>query len=282
MYAKCGLLSKAQEVFNEIPVRNVVSWTTLISGYTQHGHNEEALSCYESMRRQSIAPNEAILLCVLKACASIGAIDKGREIHAQIVQEGSLEQNDIIGTALVDMYAKCGDITKAQQVFDRLSVQNIVSWTALIAGYAHLGGHDMVCNTFDKMIAKGITPNLITFTVVLNACNHLGLLEKGQMYFEAMGNTYGIISTVEHLTCMVDLFGRAGNFDKAVEIVKKMESACCDHRPLWISLLGSCQKWRNMEVGRWAFEHVVRLDETRASGTYACMSNIYAASSIKQ
>ena len=111
-------------------------------------------------------------------------------------------------------------------------------------------------NTFDKMI----TPNLVTFTVVLNACNHLGLLEKGQMYFEAMGNTYGIISTVEHLTCMVDLFSRAGIFDKAEEMIKKMES------PSWISLLGSCKKWRNMEVGRWAFEHVVRLDETRALG----------------
>ena len=135
LYAKCGALSKAQLVFDELPTQNVVSWTALIGGYAQYGHGEKALSCFEKMQQKGLSPDALTYVCILKACSSIKDAQKGSEIHAEIVKHGMLGNDSVLGTALVDMYVKCGAFAKAQQVFDVLPIQNIVSWNVLISGY---------------------------------------------------------------------------------------------------------------------------------------------------
>ena len=277
MYAKCGYLTSAQRVFDEIHVRNVISWTALITGFCKYGQGEEALSCFRRMLCEGISPNPVTFCCVLKACGNVGIPEKGKEVHAEIVREGMLANDSILGNALVDMYAKCGILERAQKVFDKLLIRNVVSWTSLLAGYAQLGKHDIVFYLFCKMRGEGIEPNFITFLVVLNACSFSGLVTEGETYFEVMRTSYGIIPTLEHHTCMVDLFSRSGHFDKAMEMIEKMPSS--EYLPLWVALLGACYQWGNVKLGRLAFEHVVKL-ESNNEAAFICMSNIYMAAGM--
>ena len=277
MYSKCNMLTKAQEVFDELLVRDIVSWTTLLSGYAQQGHGEEALQCFERMHCETAMPNVVTLVCMLKASGSIGAINRGREIHSKIIN-GQL-QGVLVGNALVDMYAKCGIVEKAQTEFNEIQCQNVVSWTALIAGYGHLGYDEMAIELFNKMIGEGVEPNAVTFSVVLNACSHSGLLDMGQLYFESMSKCYNIIPTSEHYTSMVDLFGRIGLFEHSIALIEKIPTS--DYLPTWTALLGSCQRLGNIKLGKLAFDYAVQLDETN-SVPYVCMRNIYATVHVEE
>ena len=279
MYAKCGALRKAQEVFNEIQIRDVVSWNVLIAGYTQHGNGEEALTCLEDMKSNGFGPDAVTFLCILKACGILGAIEKGESIHNDIVRDGWLERHSLIGNALVDMYAKCGAIAKAQIVFDELPIQALVSWNSLIAGYAQVGKDELAFDTFNEMIRQGIVPDLITCTILLTTCSHSGLLEKGQMYFASMSTCFGIRPTVEHHTCVIDLFGRAGHFEKVQTLVDEMPYS--ENHTTWLTVLGACHKWTNVKLGKLAFDHSIQLDENEAAA-YVLMRNIYTAAGRRE
>ncbi|KAI5081296.1 hypothetical protein GOP47_0004479 [Adiantum capillus-veneris] len=279
MYAKCGALAIAEQVFDELLMCNAASSTALITGYFQQGHGEEALACFERMQHNGISPDIVTLLCILQVCGSLGAIQKGEEIHAKVVKEGLLGNYCGLGNLLVDMYMKCGGVAKAQLIFDGIGVRDVVSWTALMTGYAQAGKHECVFCLFDEMIGHGTAPNSVTLTVVLKSCTDLSLLSKGLTYFETMSSSYGITPTLEHHTWIVDLFGRAGYFDKAMEVAKRVPSS--DHLPTWLALLGACRKWENVVIGRIAFENILRLDRMDTAA-YACMSDIYAVALVKE
>ena len=193
-----------------------------------------------------------------------------------MVSEGLLKHATSTGNALflLAKHVKSGDMAAAQQVFDELPMRDVVSWTVLIAGYAQVGHDDIVIDLFNKMIGESINPDLITCTIVLNACSHSGQLDKGEMYFKAMYSSYGIASTLHLCTCIVDMFGRAGQFSKIVLVIEKMPTS--DYLPTLTTLLGACHKWGNVELGRLAFEHIVQLDEKHCSA-YVLMSNIYVS-----
>jgi pentatricopeptide repeat protein len=235
-----------------------VSWTTLLTGYAELKHDAEALNCLEQMQCEGYSPDVVTYACILKSCGNIAASDKGGQTHAEIVREGLVGKFCILDTALVDMYAKCGKLEKAQQVFDEIQVRNVVLWTALIGGYAQIRKLDAVFSIFNRMVGEGVKPNLITFTVVLNACTYLGLVEQGQSYFEVMSESYGIVPSLGHWSCMINLFAGSGHFDKAMAVIKQLPSS--GHLTVWASLLGSCRKWENVKLGRLAFEHAVQLD----------------------
>jgi pentatricopeptide repeat protein len=277
MYLKCGSLVKAEHVFDEIHLQDVISWTTLISGYVRHGHGERAIEGFERMQIEAISADAVMLVHALKACGIVGTIIKGEQIHARIIAERLLEQNVVMGNALVDMYAKCGALTRAQMVFDTLPFRDVVSWNALISGYAQLGRDEIVFKLFDRMIDESKEPTLVTFTAVLNACSHAGLLEKGQIYFETMKDRYRVNPTLEHYTCMIDLFGRAGYIDQAAAMIKEMPFPA--DLTVWLALLGACQKWQNVVVGSWAFGHAIRLDAEDAAA-YVCMINLYTGAGM--
>ena len=253
MYAKCGLLQHAQEVFDKLTVHDTVSWTALIAGYANNGHGKEALNCFNQMQSNGLSPNVVTYVCGLKACGSIGAIEKGQEIHAEVDREGLLEADVSIGNALADMYMKCGSLIKAQDVFDMLPSRDVNSWNALITGYAKFKHGVEALRCFEHMQLEGVLPDSGTFVGVLVACCHGGLVQKGQTYLEIMTEDYGISPTIEHHTCMVSLLARAGHLDMALKMAAKMQ---CDSPPLiWDAMLTGCEKWGNMEVGRFAFEN---------------------------
>jgi pentatricopeptide repeat protein len=279
MYAKCGALGEAREVFDGLSCWDVVSSTTLISGYSQQGQPEEAIGCFDQMHHRSLFANSITFACILDACGLAGALRKGKEVHAQIVSFMHEEGDLLVGNALVDMYGKCGELAQAQDVFDRLLLRDVVTWTSIITGYAKIGEDDMVLEVFCAMIDEGVEPSISTFTVVLCACSHSGHLgEAQQMYCWMMNASYGAMPTLEHLTCMIDLFGRAGYFGEAIAVIRSMPTI--NYLPAWIALLGACQKWGNVELGRTVFEHAVELDQMDGS-LYVCMRNIYGVALVQ-
>lgn len=277
MYAKCGSLAKAQEVFNNIPVRDVVLWNSLITGYAEHGCSEVALTNFAQMQLAGCSPSPVTVIGILKACCNVGALLRGQEIHAEIITKGLVEGDLIVGNTLVDMYAKSGSPAAAQQVFDKLPVHDITSWNALITGYAQLGKCEKVFSMFDEMVEEGIRPDSITFVIVLSACSRLCLIEKCQEYFEAMSKGFGIVPMFEHHICMIDSLSRAGELERAVTIIKKMPF--CPNIVIWHSILEACKNWGNLELGKQAFEQATTQNEKDAAA-YALMSCIYASANL--
>ena len=273
MYIKCEVLGSAQEVFDTLIIRDVVTWTTLISGYVQHDHGKEALDLFNRMKVESISPDNITFSCILKTCGSMGATDKGLQIHAGNVKMGLLGSDLSFINALLEMYAKCGFIMNVEKVFDSVSIHDVVSWTSLISGYAQVGKLEEVLHIFDRMRTQHNMPDPITFVSVLNACNHGGLVDEGQMYFEAMIKDYGITPTLEHHTCLVDLFGRSGQLEKA--IIAMEETLFYPNSVMWHAMLGACRKWGNVKLGRYVFDQILKFDETEI-GAYISMHNIYA------
>ncbi|KAI5057960.1 hypothetical protein GOP47_0027975 [Adiantum capillus-veneris] len=279
MYVKCGALPQAQSVLEELPSPDVVTWNTMITGYVQKGQGQQALECFERMQHEGIRPSVVTYLCTLKACAVVGAIDKGKEIHDEISKQGLLENNVVLSTALLDMYAKCGALPQAQSVLEKLASRSVISWNALITGYAQKGQGQQALECFERMQREGILPDEVTFLCVLNLCNHLGLVEKGQELFDSMEATYGLKPDVECFTCIIDLLGRAGHLVKAVEVIQGMPFSA--NSAIWRCLLGACRKWVDVNVGSWVFEQATELDKCDASA-YVLMVGIYTAAGMQQ
>ncbi|KAI5079168.1 hypothetical protein GOP47_0006839 [Adiantum capillus-veneris] len=277
MYAKCGAFGKAQQVLEEFCVWDVVSWNALITGYVRKGLGEEAFNCFDMMRRKGISADEATFTCVLKACGSIGVVEKGEQVHDEIVRQGLLGGNQVLGTALVDMYAKCGAITKAEQVLEKLPSQDVVSWSSLVALYAKQGLIHNSLHCIECMEANAISPNAVTLLNVLYACSHSGLVEEGQMYFAILTSKFGIMPDLEHYTCIADLLGRAGHFDKAMSVIQRMPSS--NFVAVWYAVMGACRKWGNVNVGRWAFDHAVQIDKSNIAA-HISMINLYLAAGM--
>ncbi|KAH7434366.1 hypothetical protein KP509_06G014300 [Ceratopteris richardii] len=272
MLAKCGLLDEAQRVFDRAAVHNMVIWTALITGYADLGHNDKALDCCYQMQKEGISLASATLICGLKGCGSSGSIKQGRMLHLEIAKKG-LDTELNVANTLVDMYAKCGHLADAEEVFCKLQSCSLISWTALITGYAQLGNGKAVFDTFKRMLAEGLQPNFVTLISLLSVCSHAGLLTEGLLYFYYAIHEYNLIPCVEHYTCIADLLGRAGHIDKAVTLIQKMP--CHPSIGLWLSVLGACKKWGDTNLGQVAFENMIQLDD-RVSAAYIDMHNIYA------
>ena len=258
MYGKCGQYMESEELFNQLQNRDVVSWNSLITVHLNYDCGEDALTYFERMQLDDVSPNVVTFLCALKACTNVGAIDKGQNLHAEIERRGLL-QIDIVGNALLNMYAQCASFTKAHQMFSKLHIRDVVSWTVMMTGYAKLGKSKEVFHIFDEMLGQGIKPNMITFIIVLNACSRRGLSSASLTYFEAMTKHYGIIPIIEHHGCMIDLLGRLGELEKLAEAIERMPIS--PNLVLWQTVLTASQKWGKLNFGEWAFEHTLCLDD---------------------
>ncbi|KAH7420891.1 hypothetical protein KP509_13G028100 [Ceratopteris richardii] len=272
MYAKCGVLEEAQEVFDELPFQDVVSWNALLTGYCEHQRFDDLMNCFERTKNRGLIPDPVTFSCIVRACNSVGAVEKGIELHSEIVRKGLWGVESVLGNVVVDMYARGGLLSRAQQVFDELHVQDIVSWNTLIMGHCQHGLGKEALDCFHHMQKDNIHPDAVTFVSILKACGSMGLPEKGQVYYDMMTSVYGLTPGIEHQTCMVYFDGLTGNFDKALADVQQWPFF--DSLPAWLALLGACQKRGNVDLGRLAFKHVVELDEQSADPCM-CMNNIY-------
>ncbi|KAJ7548560.1 hypothetical protein O6H91_07G017300 [Diphasiastrum complanatum] len=277
MYAKCGCTEDARELFNNMSEQDVVSWTAMIAGYAQNGLGNEALALYEQMKQEGVQPDSVTFVFLLKACASLAALEQGKRLHSDIVKR-SLQSDVIVGSSLVDMYAKCGCTEDARELFNKMSERDVISWNAMIAGYAQNGLGKEALALFKQMQREGMKPNEVTYISVLSACAHSRLLDEGGYAFDVMCKDHGVTPTREHYACMVDLLGRAGCLADAELFINKMPIQ--PDSVVWMTLLGAARNHGHVEIGRRAFDRVVKLEPKNAA-PYVLLSNIYAAAGRK-
>lgn len=271
MYAKCGCVHDSRLVFDKIQVRDVVMWNSMLAAYSQNGCPEECLSLCGEMALAGVRPTVATLVTAISSSADVAALPQGRELHAFSWRHG-FEIQDKVKTALVDMYAKSGSVKVARNLFERLADKRIVSWNAIITGYAMHGHTGEALELFNQMVGEA-RPDHITFVGVLSACRHGRLIDEGRKFFESMSRDYKIEPTVQHYTCMVDLLGHCGQLDEAYNLITQMRVV--PDSGVWGSLLNSCKIHGNVELGELALERLIELEPDDA-GNYVILSNIYA------
>ncbi|KAK7362645.1 hypothetical protein VNO77_04763 [Canavalia gladiata] len=273
MYAKCGSIMDARKGFEYIQQPDVVLWTSIITGYVQNGEYEGALNLYGKMQMEGVIPNDLTMSSVLKACSSLAALDQGKQMHARIIKYGFCLEIPI-GSALSAMYAKCGSLDDGYRIFWRMPDRDVISWNAMISGLSQNGRGNEALELFEEMCSEGTKPDHVTFVNLLSACSHMGLVDRGWLYFKMMFNEFNIAPTVEHYACMVDILSRAGQLNEAKEFI---ESAPVDHGLcLWRILLGACKNYRNYKLGAYVGEKLMVLGSPESS-TYVLLSSIYTA-----
>ncbi|KAL6583739.1 hypothetical protein OROMI_003028 [Orobanche minor] len=273
MYAKCGRVDTAREVFDNMSKRDVVSWSAMISGYSRSNRYKEALSLFHDMQDSNVEPNEVTMVSVLSSCADCGALRTGEWVHSYIKKK-NLKLTINLGTTLVDFYAKCGCVDKAIEAFDEMPSKNLWTWTALIQGLASNGRGRKSLQYYKSMLQENVEPNDVTFIGVLSACTHAGLVGEGRSYFESMKRDFAIEPRIEHYGCIVDMLGRVGLIEEAYDFIKNMPVK--PNAVIWRTLLASCRVHKNVEIGEEALKHVVRLEPAH-SGDYILLSNLYAS-----
>ncbi|KAK6139411.1 hypothetical protein DH2020_026849 [Rehmannia glutinosa] len=267
------MVIEAKKYFDEMPKKDEVSWSAMIDGYNRCGYFKEALEVFNEMQREEIKPSKFVLSSALAACANLAALVQGKWIHAYI-RKNRILVDAILGTSLVDMYAKCGRLDLAWDIFEKIKEKEVFCWNAMIGGLAMHGRADDAIDLFLKMQRDNIVkPNDITFIALLNACAHAGLVHEGLKYFVLMKRTYLVEPTVEHYGCVVNLLGKSGYLNEAENLISSMPMK--PNCAVWGALLCACRIHNNIELGERVGEILLDL-EPENSGRYTLLSNIYA------
>lgn len=275
-YAKFGFLGVARKLLYEMPEKNVVPWNAMISGYIQAKCGKEVLALFHEMQAWNIKPDEITIVGCLSACSQLGALDIGIWFH-RYIEKHIIFPNVALGTALVDMYAKCGNIKKGLQVFQEMPGRNSMTWTAIICGLAVHGHARDSIFYFEQMIGTGLMPDEITFIGVLSACCHGGLVEEGRKYFSQMSLKFKLYPNRKHYSCMVDLLGRAGLFQEAEELITSMPTEA--DAVIWGALFFACRIHKNVVMGERAAFKLFELDP-HDSGSYILLASMYGEANM--
>ncbi|XP_057834643.2 pentatricopeptide repeat-containing protein At2g13600 [Cryptomeria japonica] len=270
--ANNGLLDVALKLFNEMPLRNTDSWNAMIAGFAHNGHYEKALKLFWQMQVEGKRPDPKTFTTILPVCANIASVEQGTRIHQEIIRS-RFSIDVIVMNALIDMYAKCGNIQKARKLFYGLHRRDLVSWNIMIGGYAIYGCGKEAIDLFEQLKVFGVHPNHVTFLHILSACNHAGLVDEGYQHFHCMYEYYNIKPAMEHYICMVDLLGRAGHLAKAQDFINKMPIK--PDIAVWSCLLGACRMHNNVDLGEFVAKHLFELNP-KNTAPYVLLSNIYA------
>ncbi|KAJ7953036.1 Pentatricopeptide repeat-containing protein [Quillaja saponaria] len=276
LYSKCGELTSASVVFHGLTGRDIVSWSTIIAGFSQGGHGKEAFQYLSWMRREWPKPNEFALASVLSVCGSMALLELGMQVHAHVLSIG-MEHEVMIRSALINMYSKCGSLKEAWKNFDVVKTDDIVSWTAMINGYAEHGYSKEAIDLFEKIPGVGLEPDSVAFIGVLNACSHAGLVDLGFYYFNMMSDKYRIYPSKEHYGCMIDILCRAGRLSDAEHMIRTMPFQQDD--VVWSSLLRACRIRGDVECGMRTVEEILRIDPN-STGAHITLANIYATKAM--
>jgi pentatricopeptide repeat protein len=304
MYCKCGVPGEARKVFESMTAKSNVVWTALVSGYASNGYTDEALQLFRSMpghglfawtalisgfvkagesgravelfvemRRDTVTIDDAFVLSAITGgAADLAALVLGRQLHGLSMRLGFLSSL-MVGNALVDMYSKCSDIHSAREVFEEITVCDIISWTTMIVGEAQHGRAEEAFALYDRMLLAGLKPNEVTFVGLIYACSHAGLVQKGRQLFDSVKQEYGIIPGLQLYTCYLDLLSRSGHLSEAEELITRMPYV--PDEAVWGSLLSACKKHNNAEMSIRVADNLLEL-KPKCPSTYVLLSNVYA------
>lgn len=270
-YAQWGCVDEAREVF-ELTERNSVSWNAMIAAYVQSNRFHEAFTLFDRMRKEKVVLDKFVAASMFSACTGLGALEQGEWIH-EYIKRSEIEVDSKLATKIIDMYCKCGCLDKAFEVFNGLSSKGISSWNCIIGGLAMHGKGEAAIELFKEMEREAVAPDYITFVSLLSACAHSGLVEEGQYFYHYMTEVYCIEPGKEHYGCMVDLLGRAGKLEEARTIMNEMPIS--PDVGVLGALLGACRIHGNIELGEQIGKEVIEL-EPQNSGRYVLLANLYA------
>ncbi|XP_058081429.1 pentatricopeptide repeat-containing protein At1g20230-like [Magnolia sinica] len=311
MYAKCLSTWQARNVFDNMPQRDVVawnvilttyfsngdwneacklfdqmkiegakvnsaSWNAMITGCTQNGLNEQAFELLARMQDSGFKPNQFTIASVMPACTSLESLRGGKEIHGYSFRHCFME-DVVIATALVFMYAKCGDLGISRRTFDRMPRKDTVAWNTMILANSMHGHGVKALSLFRGMIGSDIRPNSVTFTGVLSGCSHSRLVDEGHAIFNSMSRDHGVEPNEDHCSCMVDVFSRAGRLEEAYGFIQKMPLE--PTAGAWGALLGACRVYKNVELGAIAAKRLFDIEPDNP-GNYILLSNIFVAAKL--
>lgn len=274
LYSRCGDLTHAYTIFRSIEAKSIISWNSIISGFAQWDRSEEATFLFRELFHMDFKPNYVTLAGILPLCARVANLKHGKELHCYIAKRAEFWGCLLLWNSLIDTYARSGKVLVARRLFDLLDERDAVTYTSMISGYGVQGDGKVALNLFEEMIRSHIKPDAVAMVSVLSACSHSGLVNHGQSLFEKMQTVYGISPKLEHFSCMVDLYGRAGLLNKATEILLSMP--CKPTPELWATLIGACLVHGNKDIGEWAAGKLLEL-KPQHSGHYVLIANMYAA-----
>ncbi|XP_059438501.1 pentatricopeptide repeat-containing protein At1g28690, mitochondrial [Corylus avellana] len=275
-YMNQGSVDDAEDIFRKTVEKDVVVYNAMIEGYSKSiKYARRSLEVYVDMQRWNFRPSISTFASLIGACSVLTTFEIGQQVQSQLMKTEYF--TDIkLGSALLDMYSKCGRIEDARRVFDRMPEKNVFSWTSMIDGYGKNGYPDEALELFGKMkMEYRIEPNYVTFLGALSACGHAGLVGKGQEIFDSMERDYSMKPKMEHYACMVDLLGRAGSLKQAWEFIIGMPEK--PNSDVWAALLSSCRLHGDVEVASIAANELFKLNANDRPGAYVALSNTLAA-----
>ncbi|KAF8023438.1 hypothetical protein BT93_F0825 [Corymbia citriodora subsp. variegata] len=264
---QCGV---ARKLFDKMPERDVVTWNSMIGGLTRNGRFHDALASFRDMLGSDVEPDGFTFASVFTSCARVGFISHASWAHGLMIEK-KIEPHFILNAALIDMYARCGKIQTAREIFNSVHRDDVSVWNSMINGLAIHGHARDALTVFSELEQEKVTPDSITFVGLLTACSRCGLVEEGRKYFDSMRSRYSIQPEIQHYGAMVDLLARAGSVDEAYAMIKEMPMK--PDAAIWRTLLSSCRVFKRSRLGEVAIAHI----PCRKSGDYVLLSNTYCS-----
>lgn len=271
-YMVHGFVDSARDIFHQVEKPGLSTWNAMISGLVQNNYHEEVWDLVRQMQASGFKPNTVTLSSVLPTVSYLSNLKGGKEIHAYAVRS-SFDRNVYVSTAIIDTYAKLGFLRGAERVFNQSKVKSLIIWTAIISAYAAHGKAEMSLGHFNEMLNNGIQPDQVTFTAVLAACAHSGVVDKAWEILRSMFPNYGIQPSVEHYACMVGALGRAGRLSEATELISTMPIK--PSAKVWGALLNGASVSGDVELGKFVCNHLFEM-EPENTGNYIIMANLYS------
>ncbi|KAH7837956.1 hypothetical protein Vadar_020050 [Vaccinium darrowii] len=274
VYAKCSSnIKDFYRICSGVTIWDQVSWSAVIAGFSNLEKGHDALVCFSKMRQEGFTVDFFTFTSILRATGTISALEAGKQVHCLVFKTG-YDSNVYVQNALVSMYARCGKINIAKELFLSMPEHDLISWNALISGFSHHGYGREAVEMFEQMIRTGIKPDLTTFLAVLSACSHVGFLDKGLEYFELMKSDCALQPPkLEHYACIVDLYGRAGYLHEAEAFINTMP---VDPGPsVFKALISSCQVHGNTDIAVRSARKLVEFYPSDPA-TYILLANVLA------
>ncbi|KAI3857566.1 hypothetical protein MKW98_028830 [Papaver atlanticum] len=268
-----GFIDEATRIFKEIKEKDGVCWTTMIVGYAQNNREEDAWMLFSEMLSENVKPDKYTISSVVRVCARLASLVHGKVIHSKAIRNG-IESDLLVSSALIDMYSKCGETLDARKVFQAMAVRNVVSWNAMIMGYAQNGQDQEALELYQNMLQEKLKPDNITLVGVLSACSRSGSVELGKKYFSSISELHGMKPTLDHYSCMINLLGRPGRMDEAVDLINSLPEE--PNYLIWSTLLSVARVNGDIERAEMAAKHLSELDPLE-TGPYIILSNMYAS-----
>lgn len=274
-YTKCGLMELAMKLFDTMERKDVISWSTMIAGFAHCGNASESIAFFREMQFARELPNSVTILSLIEACVISAELKLSKTVHGLSIRN-DLGQDLTIGTSLIDMYAKCGDLISSKKVFDEMPSKNIHSWNAMIGALGMNGRGKEALALLHEMHHHDMKPNSVTMVSILSSCSHCGLVQDGLACFQRMLKVPSLQPSLEHYSCVIDMLARSGDLKGALEVMKKMPGDVEPSPVAWGALMSGCRSHRNFELGQIVASRVVELEPTNSAG-YLMSSSMFAS-----